>query len=44
MLATGIPVTTWLDQGDSVLATVLDIAEQRAAEARAAQRKRRKGA
>jgi len=44
MLATGIPVTTWLEQGDDVLATVVDIYEARAVESRAAQRKRRKGA
>lgn len=44
MLATAIPVTVWLDQGDDVMATVLDIYEQRAADTRAAERRRRKGA
>jgi hypothetical protein len=37
-------VSTWLEQSDDVIATVMDIYDKRAADYRAQQRKRRKGA
>jgi hypothetical protein len=39
-LATGIPFRAWLDEDDEVLATVLDIYDKRAAEAKRQRKKK----